>query len=220
MNKYLKVFLSASLCCGNLFAADLANYTSTFSLFNKIKLIILKNDISQVNNIDAIVNPANPQLLGGGGACGAIFNVAGWDTLQNACDAITQNYPNNRVPWGSAHVTSSCALQNQDIKYVIHAVGPDCSVITTTSEQDRLLEQTYINTLDQACQKQLHSIAFPFISAGIYGFPKERAAQIALKTVQTYCKNHKSISLKKIYFVLFSKEDVEIFITIAHTFKS
>ena len=185
-----------------------------FTLTKKTQLVIAKGNIVKCQNMGAIVNPANPGLWGGGGACGAIFNAAGWDNLQDACNAINNG---NGINFGQACITGSFNLKNQGIKYIIHAAGPDCGVITDPQEQNRLLAETYTNSLKIADQNKLTSIAFPFISAGIYGFPRQLAAQIALKTVAIYLKNNPSTRLKKVFFILFSDTDTQLFCSTAQT---
>lgn len=172
------------------------------------EISIKMGDITQ-SSCQAIVNAANEQLLGGAGVCGAIFNAAGWYDLQKACD----NYPaynTVRCPAGQACITDSFALKTRGIQYVVHAVGPDCRMIKDPKQQDTLLEAAYKNALIIADQNGIKSVAFPFISSAIYAFPKERACEIALKTVAEYTKSN-STSLEKIEFVLFSQVDYDLF---------
>ena len=96
------------------------------------------------------------------------------------------------------------------IKNIIHAVGPDCRIIKDPAQQDSLLEKAYNNSLLLAEKNNSKSIAFPFISSAIYAFPKQRAARIALKTVLEYIKNN-GTKLASVHFVLFSQEDYDLF---------
>lgn len=163
--------------------------------------------------MNAVVNAANKELLGGAGVCGAIFKAAGWDKLQAACD----QYPAQndvRCPIGSARITSSFDLKSRGIDYIIHAVGPDCRIITDESQQNSLLSSTYKNSLMLAEQHSLQSLAFPFISSGIYGFPKQRAAHIALKSIVDYINNNPS-KINSIYLVLFSQDEFDLFVAVA-----
>lgn len=185
--------------------------THNFRISNSVNLIIEKGDITKLKT-EAIVNAANEQLLGGAGVCGAIFNAAGWDELQSACD----KYPASntvRCPVGQACITDSFKLKTNGIQHIIHTVGPDCRIIKDEKQQDSLLELAYKNSLILADKNNIKSIAFPFISSAIYAFPKERAASIALKTISEYTKN--KTALTSIYFVLFSQEDFDLFYKIA-----
>ena len=190
-----------------LFLAPIYGVTrQTFSITKNTNLVIEKGDITKCP-VEAIVNAANEQLLGGAGVCGAIFNAAGWDKLQEACD----KYPSEntvRCSAGDARITDSFNLKSSGIKYIIHAVGPDCRIIKDTKRQDTLLENSYKNSLILADKNNITSIAFPFISSAIYAFPKKRAANIALKTAVNYINNTK---ISSIYFVLFSQEDFDLF---------
>lgn len=157
---------------------------------------------------EAIVNAANEQLRGGAGVCGSIFNAAGWDKLQLACNAYSA-HNTVRCPVGKSCITDSFDLKARGIKYIIHAVGPDCRIIKDPKQQDALLESSYNSSLLLADQNDIKSIAFPFISSAIYAFPKERACEIALRTVLDYAKNsHTKIA---IHFVLFSQDDYDLF---------
>lgn len=179
-----------------------------FNLTSDKKIIIEKGDITK-SKAQAIVNAANQDLLGGAGVCGAIFKAAGWDKLQQACDAYKKK---NSVscPTGQARITDSFDLKTQGIKKIIHAVGPDCRIITDEQQQNDLLVQAYENSLKLAEDYALESIAFPFISSAIYAFPKERASRIALQTCAKKLKD--SNKVKEISFVLFSQEDYDLFV--------
>gem|GEM_PF-551378 len=172
-------------------------------------IVIMQGDITKVN-ADCIVNAANEQLLGGAGVCGAIFNAAGWQALQQACDEYSL-LEGVRCPAGSAKLTGSFDLKNRGIQYIIHAVGPDCRVVKNSAQQDALLSGAYEASLALADSVAIKSIAFPFISSAIFAFPKERAARIALETVINYLHKNQTTSLSTVYFVLFSKEDYDLF---------
>lgn len=184
-----------------------------YQLTANTELIIERGDITNCP-VEAIVNAANPQLQGGGGVCGAIFQAAGQQQLQQACDQypLTNGY---RCPVGQARITPSYQLKSRSIDYVIHAVGPDCRIIHDPKQQDQLLEAAYRNALLLAKQHHIKSIAFPFISSAIYAFPKARAAQIALAAIRTYAATDTPI--KSIRFVLFSAADYELFCQIQAT---
>lgn len=174
-----------------------------FSRANNNTINIKLGDITNAKT-EAIVNAANKDLLAGGGVCGAIFNAAGINKLQDACDNL------NGCSTGEAKITPAFGLTKNGIKYIIHAVGPDCRIVKDEKEQDILLENAYKNSLELANKVGIKSISFPFISSAIYAFPKERATKIAIKTVKEFVKNNKNI--KQIDFVLFSQEDYTLFI--------
>ena len=124
---------------------------------------------------DAIVNAANEELLAGGGVCGAIFSAAGYRELQDACDKI------GHCPTGSAVITPGFRLK---AKYVIHAVGPVW--YGGTRGEKELLYSAYVSSLKVARENGCQSIAFPLISAGIYGYPLREAWEVAIRA----CKEH------------------------------
>ena len=176
-----------------------------------INLHILVNDITKLH-VDAIVNAANKQLLPGGGVCGAIYDAAEQKTSY-LTDYMEKQYPHGIQP-GQAVISPSFLLKDQDqgIKYIIHAVGPIYKDYADKKEAAQLLKNAYSNSLNLAEQNNLKSIAFPFISSAIYGYPKKDAAQIALATIIEFVKrNAKQTSLTDIALVLFSEDDFHIF---------
>ncbi|MDF2155850.1 macro domain-containing protein [Vibrio sp. CAU 1672] len=134
------------------------------------KILILKGDITTAN-VDAIVNAANPSLLGGGGVDGAIHRAAGLDLLR-ACHQI-EAVDGVRCPYGEARITSA---GNLHARFVIHTVGP---IYHQVSNPRRILASAYQQSLDLALSNACRSVALPAISCGIYGYPPEEAAEVA-----------------------------------------
>ncbi|MBP9765236.1 macro domain-containing protein [Candidatus Babeliales bacterium] len=197
-----------------MYQCALANFVMSIPEI-QLQIVVEKGDITK-SNVDIIVNAANQELEGGGGVCGAIFTAAGWDKLQQACNAYLAQKA-VRCPTGQARITDSFDLKKQGIKHIIHAVGPDCRIIKNHGLQDTLLNNSYQNSLKLAETVSATSIAFPFISSAIYAFPKDRAAYIAVQSVYQYLKEHKQSHLKSVHFVLFSQDDFDLFCkTITH----
>lgn len=164
---------------------------------------VIQGDITEIK-VDAIVNAANTSLLGGGGVDGAIHRIGGTSILE-ACMVIRNQQGGCKV--GDAVITTAGKLP---AKFVIHTVGP---VWNGGSEfEDQLLSNAYRNSLQIAIENKVESISFPNISTGVYHFPKERAARIALSTVIDYLKSDKTI--KDVFFVCFDKENFDIYETL------
>ena len=140
---------------------------------------ILEADLSG-QRVDAIVNAANETLLGGGGVDGAIHRAAGPELLR-ACRALPELRPGVRCPTGEARLTDGYALP---ARYVIHTVGPVWE--GGESGEAGLLAACYRNCLELARQKGLSTIAFPAISCGVYGYPPDLAARIALREITAH----------------------------------
>ena len=152
---------------------------------------IFKGDITTLS-VDVIVNAANPQLTPGGGVCGAIHQAAG-RKLAMECGRLI--IANGEIPPGEIATTEAYDLR---AKKVIHAVGP----IYTEQKKEEcelLLHQVYVFSLLQARILRMQSIAFPMISAGIYGFPAKEATRIAVESIRSRAK----IELKRIILVAF-----------------
>lgn len=161
-----------------------------------VSLKVIKGDITQLK-VDAIVNAANSTLLGGGGVDGAIHRAAGPGLLEE-CKTL------RGCPTGDAKVTSAYNLL---AKWVVHTVGPVWH--GGNNNEDMLLANCYLNSLRIAEEFKMSSIAFPNISTGIYGFPKQEAAEIAIKTVKTFIPD--SEYLEEIVFAVFDDENEKIY---------
>jgi O-acetyl-ADP-ribose deacetylase len=163
---------------------------------------VVIGDITTLN-VDVIVNAANEALLAGGGVCGAIFAAAGADELSAACAEI------GSCLTGSAVITDSCGLRSVGIKYIVHAVGPIWRIADEEPDEARLLDEqlagAYRESLALAESVGASSIAFPAISTGIYGFPVERAANIAVGV----CVEHQG-SIERIQLVAFDESSAVI----------
>ena len=142
-------------------------------------------------NTDAIVNAANTALQMGGGVCGSIFRAAGARELQAACDRISP------IQTGGAAITPGFALP---ARYVIHAAGP----VYDQGHRDRCREQlrsAYLESLKLAADHGCGSIAFPLISSGIYGYPKDEALEVARMAIGDFLRNHDM----DVYLVVFDR---------------
>lgn len=157
---------------------------------------LLKGDITQLKT-DAIVNAANSSLLGGGGVDGAIHAAAGPDLLEE-CRNL------GGCPTGEAKITGG---YNLPAKFVIHTVGPVWH--GGTRGEEAMLANCYKNSLAVAESKRLKSIAFPNISTGVYRFPKDLAASIAVNEVKDFGKSSKWI--KKVIFICFDDENFRLY---------
>lgn len=160
------------------------------------KIKLTKGDITRLK-IDIIVNAANNSLLGGGGVDGAIHRAAG-PGLLDECKRL------NGCNTGEAKMTSGYNLL---AKFIVHTVGP---VWRGGNNNEReLLASCYRNSLWIAENTKSKTIAFPNISTGVYNFPKDLAAEIAIKEVKEFFKNSKKI--RKVYFVCFDEENYQIY---------
>ncbi|MGO9019978.1 MAG: macro domain-containing protein [Syntrophobacteraceae bacterium] len=159
------------------------------------KLILVQGDLTELA-VDAIVNAANSGLQLGGGVAGAI-RTKGGPSIQEECNRI------GPIRVGEAVVTGGGNLK---ASYVIHAVGP----VYGEGDEDEKLSNATLNSLKRATEMGMKSIAFPAISTGIFGFPKERCAQIMLKTASEFLEGQET-SLERLILCLWSREDLELF---------
>jgi len=151
---------------------------------------IVRQDITKMK-VDAIVNAANTALQMGGGVCGAIFKAAGALELQRACDKLAP------IKTGEAVITPGF---NLPARYVIHAAGPVYSQYSP-EQSEKLLRSAYISSLELAVRNSCESIAFPLISSGIYGYPKEEALKVAVSAIRDFLEEHEL----DVYLTVFDK---------------
>ena len=152
-------------------------------------LTIVRQDLAKMK-VDAIVNAANTALQMGGGVCGAIFKAAGAHELKAACDKIAP------IQTGDAVITPGFRLPT---KFVIHTAGPVYRGGKNGEEEQ--LRLCYLNSLKRAVENKCKSIAFPLISSGIYGYPKDEALRVATGAIQDFLREHEL----EVYLAVFDK---------------
>ena len=158
------------------------------------RISIVKSDITKLDT-DAVVNAANSGLQAGGGVCGAIFKAAGHHRLQDACDKI------GHCDVGSAVITPGFDLK---AKYIIHAVGPRW--VDGEHGEYKQLVGAYTKALDLAVENNCTSIGFPLISAGIFGYPMERAWCDAISACSNFLDKNKDTDINP---KLFEKYNIQ-----------
>lgn len=158
-------------------------------------LTIVRQDITKMT-VDAIVNAANTKLQMGGGVCGAIFRAAGARELQSACDRVAP------IETGGAVITPGFGLPS---KYVIHAAGPVYSHWHKAKSRE-LLRSAYIASLRLALENSCESIAFPLISSGSYGYPKDQALAVARSSIEDFLRDHDM----EVHLAVFDKSSFQI----------
>jgi len=163
---------------------------------NKSRLELVEGDITE-QDTEAIVNAANPSLLGGGGVDGAIHRAAGPQLLEE-CRTL------GGCQTGDAKITKGYRLK---AKHVIHTVGP---IYYRDGERAReLLASAYRRSLEVASENSVRSVSFPSISTGAYGYPMDEAAPLALQTAINYLESHSDIELVR--FVLFGHRAYQVY---------
>jgi O-acetyl-ADP-ribose deacetylase len=170
---------------------------TTEKLLGHTRLFLMRGDITK-QNVDAIVNAANSSLMGGGGVDGAIHR-AGGPTILEECKQIRAMH--GQCAPGDAVITGG---GNLNARFVIHTVGPIWRGGSTN--ENIVLASAYRKSLDLALQYEIRTISFPSISTGAYGYPLDKAAEIALTTVIEFCENiAKQQLLDEVRFVLFDQ---------------
>jgi len=155
---------------------------------------IIRQDITKMK-VDAIVNAANTELQMGGGVCGAIFKAAGANEMQAACDKLAP------IQTGEAVITPGFKLP---AKYVIHTAGPIYR--GGKSGEEEQLRSCYMSSLKLAVENKCESVAFPLISSGIYGYPKDKALRVATDAIQEFLRDHDL----DVYLAVFDKEALAV----------
>jgi len=167
-----------------------------------MQLELIQGDITKVE-ADAIVNAANSSLMGGGGVDGAIHRAGGPAILEE-CKAIRAKQ--GKCPAGEAVITTAGDLP---AAYVIHTVGPVWQ--GGKSGEPELLRLCYLNSLKLAEEHSLRSVAFPNISTGVYGYPKEEAARVALAALRAYKGQQPESGIERAVLVCFDEENYRIY---------
>lgn len=165
-------------------------------IIHQTTLRLVSGDITE-RNVDVIVNAANSALQHGGGVAGAIVRKGGI-IIQEESDKI------GYVPVGKAAITTGGNLK---ARYVIHTVGP----MRGEGDEDRKLKSAINSVLSLAAEKKFRSIAIPAISAGIYGFPRDRCAAILVEETVAFLKNNPTIPLELVEFCIWDREAYQYF---------
>ena len=172
---------------------------ATEVIINQARLCIAQGDITR-QSTDAIVNAANPGLMGGGGVDGAIHRAGGPAILEQCRQIVSKQGP---LPVGKAVITSGGNLKT---KHVIHTVGPIWR--GGHKNEAELLASAYWESLKLAAEQGLSSVSFPSISTGAYGYPVAKAAEVAIRAVVSFLREQVT-SLQQVIFVLFDSTTYE-----------
>src|SRR6266403_6184753 len=167
------------------------------------RVSVVLGDITK-QDVEAIVNAANSSLLGGGGVDGAIHRAGGPEILEECREIRRTRFPEG-LPSGEAVITTGGKLP---ALYVIHTVGPIYG--NQEGREAELLADCYHNSLTLAVEKNLASVAFPSISTGVYGYPPEKAAEVASRTIENFLAT--DLQLKEVRLVFFQARDAEVFL--------
>jgi O-acetyl-ADP-ribose deacetylase (regulator of RNase III) len=167
------------------------------------RVVLLVGDITR-EAVDAIVNAANSSLLGGGGVDGAIHRAGGPEILEACRQIRREDFPDG-LPTGEAVITTAGRLP---ARHVIHTVGPIYG--QHGGDEPRLLGACYRNAIELAGRRALGTIAFPAISTGVYGYPREEAARVAMAAIDLALETH--VSITEVRLVFFSEDDARAFL--------
>lgn len=167
------------------------------------RIVVQSDDITTMD-VDAVVNAANSSLMGGGGVDGAIHKKGGPEILEECKKIRSQRYPEG-LPAGKAVVTGAGDLPAE---HVIHTVGPVWN--GGNSGEEQTLAEAYRNCLSLASETGLKTLAFPAISTGVYGFPKQKAAEIAYREITSFLGEH-NLPMT-VHLVFFGKKDEQTFV--------
>jgi O-acetyl-ADP-ribose deacetylase (regulator of RNase III) len=166
------------------------------------RIKLQQGDITKLQ-VDAIVNAANSSLMGGGGVDGAIHRAGGKQILEECIKIVDRQ---GRCKTGNAVITTGGKLP---AKYVIHTVGPVYNGGKNMLKEEEQLASCYTNSLKLAQENGVRTIAFPNISTGVYRFPKQRAAEIAVATVDNFLAANQQI--EEVIFICFDDENLGIY---------
>ncbi|MED6126464.1 hypothetical protein PIB30_078756 [Stylosanthes scabra] len=194
-------------CIGNGRASNGESSVVRFPLSPSSSLVIQKGDVTKWSidgSSDAIVNPANERMLGGGGADGAIHMAAGPELVQ-ACYSVPEVRPGVRCPTGEARITPGFRLP---ASHVVHTVGP---IYNSNSNPAASLASAYRNSLRVAKEKNIQHIAFPAISCGVFGYPYDEAATVAISVIKEFHNE-----FKEVHFVLFLEDIYQVWVNKAN----
>jgi len=187
----------------------------TIKISGQVHIVLKQGDITK-ESADIIVNAANSSILGGGGVDGAIHRVAG-EALLKECQKLRESQHKAGLyvgcKTGDAVITRAGNLK---AKHIIHAVGPDMRQNLPNGAE--LLKKVYQKSLQLAVEQGANSIVFPSISTGIYSYPIQEAANVALKTVAEFLQT--PCTLKEVRFVLFTQEDYKVYQKALQTLES
>jgi len=167
------------------------------------RVVVVVGDITR-QNVDVIVNAANSSLLGGGGVDGAIHR-AGGPAILKACRELRRTQYPDGLPTGGAVITTAGDLP---ARYVIHTVGPVYG--SSGGRESELLAACYENSLKLAESHSLHSIAFPAISTGVFGYPQDEAAHVSSQAIAKFLVGNNSV--REVRLVFFQRRDAEVFL--------
>ena len=177
-------------------------------IFNGTVLKILQGDLLK-QNVDAIVNAANPLIEGGGGVDGRIHHAAGPE-LAAACRAYKLAHKIHQINIAEAVLTESYKIKeiSPSIQYVIHTAGPDCRVDAQRDNKEFLLASAYTNALALASERGIKSIAFPAISTGAYSYPLWEAQHVAMQAVKEFLESNAK-AFSEVLLVYYTEADFQ-----------